>query len=198
MSCVQQLYVGAGAYEGATKMYENLVMDCPLYDKMSKVLVQLAAAYRRLGNYDHAFHNLMYVWCDVGSGWLGSDAVAGIVAPGWLCRCQCACVWCLHKCPWYAPCSARLLSCFVSIGASLQPCFPWQGGRPAGAVDAVPRPARAGGDVRDEGDGAGASRWHRTGSGDQGLVRRLCGRHQRQCVLCWGRSVVRTRTCDDQ
>ena len=55
------MYVGASAYEGAVKMYENLVMDCPLYDKMARVMVQLASVYRRLGNYDQAFHYLLYV-----------------------------------------------------------------------------------------------------------------------------------------
>ncbi len=56
-----QLYVGAGAYDGATKMYENLIMDCPLYEKMARVTIQLAAVYRRLGNYDRAFHYFLYV-----------------------------------------------------------------------------------------------------------------------------------------
>ncbi len=58
--CTSQLYTAAASYEGAAKLYENVLMDCPLYDKQPKIIIQLASVYRRLGNFDHAFHFFLY------------------------------------------------------------------------------------------------------------------------------------------
>jgi tetratricopeptide (TPR) repeat protein len=55
------LYTCAGAYEGAVQLYENLIMDTPLYAKLPRVHMQLGALYRRLGNYDKAFHHFLCV-----------------------------------------------------------------------------------------------------------------------------------------
>lgn len=56
-----QLYTCAGAYEGAAKLYENLLLECPTYDKLPRVYMALGALYRRMGSYDKAFHYFLCV-----------------------------------------------------------------------------------------------------------------------------------------
>jgi hypothetical protein len=51
-----QLYTAAGAYDGAAKLYENLIMDCPAYERLPRVYMNLASLYRRLKDFDRAFH----------------------------------------------------------------------------------------------------------------------------------------------
>jgi hypothetical protein len=41
------------------KLYLSLIQDCPLYEKLPRVHAQLAAVYRRLGNFDSAYHHLL-------------------------------------------------------------------------------------------------------------------------------------------
>ena len=52
-----QLYTCAGAYDGAVKLYETLLLEAPIYNQKPRLSLQLAALYRRQGNYDKAFHH---------------------------------------------------------------------------------------------------------------------------------------------